>query len=507
MWVARLLAVVALASGLYVSWRSTLAGPIPGCGGSTFDCDHVVTSSWSRWLGIPVGYLGCLTYACLLGVLCLLKPSTPSNGETRQRIAWSLAIPISVTAALSAVWFTYLQFFEIGKLCPYCLVTHTCGILILITLSTLVVDFIRHDSSSRDGNATWLSAVIAAGIFAAACLVLGQLFFPHETFIVEEEPAVVASNDSLSVDALSDTFASPMDQGGDDPFVFAAPGVDEGRSDQTPSSQSPEARDVRSSLDDATAASPNTEPERAGDATSADGTLSVTPADRSASAGTPSDDLADDLADIASAPTVVKQPPTSGRHRYFFYARAEPIDVYAYPMLGSPDAKNLVVEIVDYTCHHCREMYHHLEAVRQHFGDDVAIVVRPVALDKQCNPYVTTQLPAHENACKYVRLALAVWASTPEKFPEFHHWLMGSETTPDVATASAFAAELIGEERLASAVKQSEVLGMLGENQTLWNQIGGSLPLLFAGRRLIRGIPRDDASFTNTLQSLFDANQ
>ena len=80
---------------------------------------------------------------------------------------------------------------------------------------------------------------------------------------------------------------------------------------------------------------------------------------------------------------------------------------------------------------------------------------------------------------------------------------MGPENVPELPTASSFAAELIGVEELRAAVKDTEILGMLGENHRLWNRIGGNLPLIFAGQRLIRGMPRDDDHFIETLSAQF----
>jgi uncharacterized membrane protein/protein-disulfide isomerase len=467
LWFLRLLAVIALGCSLFLSWRSIQTGPIPGCGDTTWDCDHIVTSEWSRWLGIPVSYLGAGTYACLLAGLLLLKPSVPQNDDARKRqnLAWTLLVPLFVAAALSGLWFTYVQASKIGKYCPYCLATHACGLVISAFLTYGVVRHlrgIRNALNTANGSAKWLLTCVGVGFCAAASLVLGQHFFPHDTFVVEDsagDPVATAAGDSeFSAPGLKLESRFAEDESGNDDTLLVAPGVE---------AESTVLGSNYSAAEDA------------------------------------SSTLTDDLADIGPASIVVEKPILTGRKRLYFYPQADPINVYEYPILGNPDAENLIVEVVDYTCHHCRKMYHHVEAARAYFGDRLAVVVRPVALDQNCNPYITNRLPTHKNACKYVRLALAVWSTAPDKFPEFHNWLMGPENVPELSTASSFAAELIGVEELRAAVKDTEILGMLGENHRLWNRIGGNLPLIFAGQRLIRGMPRDDDHFIETLSAQF----
>ena len=272
-------------------------------------------------------------------------------------------------ASAGGIWFTYVQAFEIGKFCPYCLVTHGCGLLISVFLGCGVWRFLGQSPSGPDAaisNRGWLIGLVTIGCLAVTCMVLGQHFFPHDTFVVEE----------LAGDFTTTQAGIEVDGADDDSTLIAAP---------------------------------DTEPAMA----------AATPDDNSTddSARFDSDLAEDDLAAIGPARVVVEKPILTGRRNYFFYFRADPINVYEYPILGNPDAQHLLVEVVDYTCHHCREMYHHIEAAREHFGDQLAIVVRPVALDQSCNPYVQRQLPAHDNACKYVRASVGRLVSFSGQVP------------------------------------------------------------------------------------------
>ena len=55
-------------------------------------------------------------------------------------------------------------------------------------------------------------------------------------------------------------------------------------------------------------------------------------------------------------------------------------------------------------------------------------------LDTECNKLILDQHPDHKQACRYAKLALAVWATKPTEFAGFHDWLMHGKglSTQDV---------------------------------------------------------------------------
>ncbi len=488
-WMMRLLATIALGCGAFLSWRSLHAGPVPGCGGgSAWDCDHVLTSSWSRWLEIPVSYLGTLIYAGILLTLMLMRPVVSARW---QKTAWGLFSALAVMAAISAIWFTGIQVFAIGKLCPYCLIIHSCGLLIFVLA---VMGTKRYGSldTSPDGPepGNRMGLAVAGGVLGGAVLILGQIFVPHDTFVVEQFESdgdtAVATDDAEP----SQLGAPGADENADADITFAAPGeFDAPREIPVPS-------DVP-----------------------VPGGIGVTresvAAGKDDSRHEPTIELPDEFADDLREPTAVAMKPNSvhtalkpitAKRQLSLFPSADPINVYEFPVLGDVEAPNLIVELVDYTCPQCREMYHHIEAARQHYGDQMAVVVRLIALERSCNPYVSRDHPKHKNACKYVRLALAIWHSDPTKFAEFHHWLMGPEKIPDIQEASAFAVELIGAEELKSSVRSAATMGMLGDNHRLWKRIDRKLPILFAGGRLMHGMPRSDEDFIERLSERLALN-
>jgi len=109
----------------------------------------------------------------------------------------------------------------------------------------------------------------------------------------------------------------------------------------------------------------------------------------------------------------------------FLNGRLE-IDVYEHGLLGSPEADLIVIELVDYTCPDCRQVHQYLNTVREQLGDRFAVIVFPVPLETTCNRYIRSTQSKHVGACKYAKLALAVFSVAPDKFGQFHDWLMDS---------------------------------------------------------------------------------
>ena len=110
-----LLACLALAVSGYLSWLAISEGQSAlGCGGETFDCDEVLGSRWSVWLGMPVSILGMLTYA---GILISILTLFLAQSKSLRDVAW-LTIAVTSTAAVGAgLWFTALQALDVQDFC------------------------------------------------------------------------------------------------------------------------------------------------------------------------------------------------------------------------------------------------------------------------------------------------------------------------------------------------------------------------------------------------------
>jgi hypothetical protein len=76
-WTLRLLCSVALAISGYLTWVALHKSDVAGCGGSVFDCDHVLSSRWSMWFAAPVamGAVGLYAISILALGFCTANAS------------------------------------------------------------------------------------------------------------------------------------------------------------------------------------------------------------------------------------------------------------------------------------------------------------------------------------------------------------------------------------------------------------------------------------------------
>ena len=101
-WTLRVLAWLAFGVASYLAWHTMNQTPVAGCSvGSHEGCDLVLSSSWSKWLNIPVAFLGLACYAILatLSVLLGLR-SAPAN-----RWISTVFVALSIAAAGVSLWF------------------------------------------------------------------------------------------------------------------------------------------------------------------------------------------------------------------------------------------------------------------------------------------------------------------------------------------------------------------------------------------------------------------
>lgn len=105
------------------------SGEVPPCF-LTSGCDVVTTSTYSKFLGIPVALMGLLYYLAQL-VLMMYYIDKKKNGVL-PFIALS-----TVLAFVFSLWLTYTQIFLIESYCSYCLFSATTS-TILFGLGVLI---------------------------------------------------------------------------------------------------------------------------------------------------------------------------------------------------------------------------------------------------------------------------------------------------------------------------------------------------------------------------------
>lgn len=156
------------------------------------------------------------------------------------------------------------------------------------------------------------------------------------------------------------------------------------------------------------------------------------------------------------------------------------------PMIGPADAANVIVNLSDYNCFHCRMLHPILKEVQKRFGNRLGIVCLPMPMDKQCNPYVPPRHPTFTNSCDYARLSLAVWRANKSAFGTFNDWLFSTEQPAPVEQVREFAGRLVGTEKLSMALTNEwidqQILKACNLHYTNWQATAGpAMPQIIIG--------------------------
>ncbi|MGD0094022.1 MAG: vitamin K epoxide reductase family protein [Planctomycetota bacterium] len=134
------------------------------------------------------------------------------------------------------------------------------------------------------------------------------------------------------------------------------------------------------------------------------------------------------------------------------YSNAFVLKLDEVPMMGSPDASNIIVSLFDYTCPHCRSLHPIMLETQRQFGNRLGIVCLPMPISTNCNPFMPPSIHSVSNSCEYVRLGLAVWRAKPAAFRQFDDWMFGPDRPVPVDQARAYAAQLVGADKLQTAL-------------------------------------------------------
>ena len=447
-----ILAFTATGVAAYLTWVTLTHGTIAACGDDSVNlaCGDVLRSPWSRVAGIPVSLLGFLTYAAIFVTSIALHSSTRHQLAEVKRRCYQTLIAIAFG---SAVWFLFLQVFVIGHICPYCLIIHGCGIMIaVVAWGNIALEVARKRRPSQIevmqqltiGSAQASSSNIESSLSITAgarwpalftVVAVGSLVMTQSLFPARTYE-VIEPKESLAalvVDPQADASPSPVRQ--------------DSVANATPSAVSSVGEKV-------------TEP-----------TISR-----------------------AGQPAVLG--PISTRKLSFLKGRLE-IDIHDHGLLGPPEADSVVIELVDYTCRDCRQVHQYLKQVRDELGDRLAVVVFPVPLETSCNPYIRSTHSKHHGACKYAKLALAVFTLAPQKFAPFHDWLMDADEPPPFEQAVQYAEDLVGSDHDLRAVESTR----LQDYVRLFNAANiRRLPAMIIGNRVLIGVPKDSSDIVAALQ-------
>jgi uncharacterized membrane protein len=125
--VSMALVVVALFTSGYLAYTE-LTGTTALCAETgAISCESVSASVWSRWLGIPVAYLG---FGLYVGLFVLLLAER-FIGRLRS-IGPTLFFGATLFGFLYHCYLTYNSVFVYQAICPWCLATHATITVLLV---------------------------------------------------------------------------------------------------------------------------------------------------------------------------------------------------------------------------------------------------------------------------------------------------------------------------------------------------------------------------------------
>jgi uncharacterized membrane protein len=130
------------------------------------------------------------------------------------------------------------------------------------------------------------------------------------------------------------------------------------------------------------------------------------------------------------------------------YSNAFLLKLDAVPMMGSPDASNVVVLLFDYNCLHCRSLHPIVAETQRQFSNELGVVCLPMPISTNCNPLLPARVHSSSNSCEYARISLAVWRAKPAAFRQFDDWMFAGAVPPPVEEVKAYAAQLVGKDKL-----------------------------------------------------------
>lgn len=185
-------------------------------------------------------------------------------------------------------------------------------------------------------------------------------------------------------------------------------------------------------------------------------------------------------------------------------------DLHAVPMVGSPDATNIVTLLFDYKCPHCQRLHLMLDEVVRQYGGKLAFVLCPSPMNTQCNPYIPRDADEFKGSCELAKVALAVWVAKREAFPVFDRWMFSYETgdtwharTLDAARAKAI--ELVGQAKFDAAQTDPWVSRYMQSSVRIYGNTVQSgvtaIPKLVFGPRWVVPQPNDADDLVSILHN------
>ena len=447
------LILIALFVDLYLVFIGITGESVVGCGPNS-GCDVVMQSKWSKFIGIPVSLFALPVYIALTYYVGKLKGHYEAS---EQRRAWRATISLAVLLVGAGIWFTILQFFVIKAICPFCMVAHVCGITAGIIL-LLNVPLMETPKGSGREKIVYVSpkrfkrrVIPAVGLLVI--FILSQIFSSPETHVIKSITPPQAANTSTNAQTSLTSGQSKVLTN----ITFTSGNVqpinNQNNNQQNPSQTTP----------------PNV--------------VSILRPDNAKT--------------------------NSGKIYRINIAGAEfEFDLEEVPYIGSVDAPTKILSLFDYTCHYCREMHHHLMTIANVYTNKIGIINLPMPLDAVCNPIMPRTPKAHQNACEYAKIGLAVWRANRSLYPQFESYVFTGSEAPTIENVRIYASNLIGSENLSKALSDPWITNMIKLSTSIFatNAVylgQGQMPQVIIGTNLISGYVQNAGVLVEQLEKQY----
>lgn len=498
-WSLRLLCVAAIVISSYLAWTAFSMTPVYGCSaGDIIDCGHVLKSKWSRVFGMPVSVPAIGLYASLLTLLGFSLRQAPASFH---KLLWNGITIGGLMAGCAALWFIGLQVFVLKHLCPWCLAVHSCGLII----SGLLI--IRGNLSLPRKSLLTSIAGVAVAVMAGIQMATPEAdHFTEERFDTAAVDRSAISSEYQEFLGSDGVFEAPIDDAPVEGELFEAPLDDESLSE---SSDSPaDGSAVESDSPAVTSTLLTIVPIRFScllrpfalflqDEATSDAATKATDDSATGLTDKTTPGTTDAAATDTSTAGVTQTPAEPKPREVTVSGNKMTLRVTQWPLLGSPDAKYLFVEMFDYTCPHCRNTHKSIKGAFEHYGKDLAIVVLPVPLEASCNRVATGA--GHAGACELAKIAVTVWRADATKFREFHDWIFDTQATP--TSARRRAEELVGKEKFARVYASKTPGEYIKRHVDLYEKVGkGSVPKLLFPKATMSGEVGSKTSLCNMIE-------
>lgn len=454
-----MLALAGVGLSGYLSYSVAEGSGIAGCSGDLLDCDAVLATKWSSWLGLSVSWfgMGCYLLMALGALLAMLGKG----------IGWRFMEATCLMAVGSGIWFVGIQLTVVDSFCLYCLLTHLSGLLatLLMVGARFASGEYVQEPARMIGVATQSTGLSATGFNATGSKAANDSHsFGAPPFGI---PALLASLAIVALiggQLLSNPATSKMVDVADLPDAVEFEDFASGETTTTATSTANTAEPASQDADEEVASNESNE--------------ELVPADEK----------------VPSRRTVRRK--RNGSRQVALLGGKLKIDAYAYPILGSPEAEHLIVELMDYTCPHCREFHELLHQAIDEYGGQVAVIVLHSPSELLCNPYIKTSRPRNRGACRAAKLAIGVSLVDPYAFPAMHERLLEGERMPSYTTALSEAKQLVDSQKLRVTLKDNSgaLAARVTKNIKLYGAMQSktslSLPMQIVGDQVFAGKPK-----------------